>query len=284
MSLGGGVGLPVSSIAPGMKDPRPVRDKSYQAECIKCLLEFLIRSGYSYPISPKILNAPSGKDFQQIFKFLYGHLDSSYEFGKKFEEEVPALMKGLRYPFASEISKSQLQAVGSTHAWPPLLAMLKWMVELIECCEGSNNSMMEADAPVDDALVADRLFFDYLCKAYKRFLAGNDDYDGMIAELSANFDIRNAHVISEAQALEEEVSRLDSTIKSLTSEESPLAKATRERGIYRSDKEKFEKFIAHLHVKKSKFLETLQKLAEDVAEIGKLPELIPRIKYCSGGN
>lgn len=36
-----------------------------------------------------------------------------------------------RYPFYSDISKSNLQAVGSMHAWPVLLAMLTWLVELI---------------------------------------------------------------------------------------------------------------------------------------------------------
>lgn len=114
------------------KDPRPVRDKTFQANCTKTLLEFLMRVGYPHPISQKILSAPSAKDFQQIFKFLYGHLDPTYEFSKKFEEEVPGLMRGLRYPFAGEISKSQLYAVGSMHAWPSLLAMLCWMVELIQ--------------------------------------------------------------------------------------------------------------------------------------------------------
>lgn len=34
-----------------------------------------------------------------------------------------------RYPFADQISKSQLYAVGSMHSWPSLLAMLTWMVE-----------------------------------------------------------------------------------------------------------------------------------------------------------
>lgn len=67
-----------------------------------------------------------------IFKYLYGKIDDSYEFGKKFEDEVPVLIKGIRYPYANDISKSQLYAVGSMHAWPSLLALLVWMVELIE--------------------------------------------------------------------------------------------------------------------------------------------------------
>ena len=76
-------------------------------------------------------------------------LDPYYEFTKKFEEEVPVLIKSLRYcprapnfsssdsplpsryPFADQINKSNLFTVGSLHAWPTLLAMLLWIVDLI---------------------------------------------------------------------------------------------------------------------------------------------------------
>jgi kinetochore protein NDC80 len=134
------------------KDPRPIRDKTFQANCTRNLVEFLMRVGYPHPISQKLLTAPSAKDFQQIFKFLYSNLDPTFEFGKKFEEEVPGLLKGLRYPFANEISKSQLYAVGSMHAWPGLLAMLNWMVELIQCCDELNNSL---NNQADDMMVID---------------------------------------------------------------------------------------------------------------------------------
>lgn len=113
------------------KDPRPIREKAFQLNCIKNLIGFLAKSGYDKPISQKILTAPSTKDFQQIFKFLYSQIDPTYEFGKKFEDEVPGLLKGIRYPYAGDISKSSLLAVGSIHAWPSLLAMLNWIVELI---------------------------------------------------------------------------------------------------------------------------------------------------------
>lgn len=113
------------------KDPRPIREKAFQLNCIKNLISFLAKSGYDKPISQKILTAPSTKDFQQIFKFLYSQIDPTYEFGKKFEDEVPGLLKGIKYPFAGDISKSSLLAVGSIHAWPSLLAMLNWLVELI---------------------------------------------------------------------------------------------------------------------------------------------------------
>ena len=101
-----------SSQSAPAKDPRPIRDKNFQLTCIKQLIDFLSKTGFDKPISAKILTAPSSKDFQMIFKYLYGKIDVSYEFGKKFEDEVPVLIKGIRYPYANDISKSQLYAVG----------------------------------------------------------------------------------------------------------------------------------------------------------------------------
>ena len=33
----------------------------------------------------------------------------------------------------------------------------------------------------------EKIFFDYLCKTYKLFLAGSDDFDGILQEMNANF-------------------------------------------------------------------------------------------------
>ena len=51
---------------------------------------------------------------------------------KKIEEEVPKILKSLKYPFT--ISKSAMFSIGSLHSWPPLLGALHWMVELIKVC------------------------------------------------------------------------------------------------------------------------------------------------------
>jgi len=164
------IGLATSQSSQLLKDPRPIRDKSFIANSIRSLINFLVQAGYNQPVSQKTLQAPSAKDFQNIFKFLYSQLDQGFVFVKKFEEEVPPIMKGIRYiilflffilffllfntllltninlftglffflslsmcryPFADSISKSHLYSVGSMHAWPSMLAMLNWMVELI---------------------------------------------------------------------------------------------------------------------------------------------------------
>ena len=167
-----------------MKDPRPIRDKGWQFAAIKILVEFLLDAGYDKPISQKILNAPSAKDFQCIFKFLYQRLDPGYQWKKKFEEEVQGVMRGLRYPFADSISKTQLHAVGSIHTWPSCLAMLVWMVELVLAEE-----RLAVEAEEDDVAAnqPDQIFLTFLCRAYQDFLAGNDDLSAMDADLADSF-------------------------------------------------------------------------------------------------
>ncbi len=48
---------------------------------------------------------------------------------KKVEDEVPAVLKKLRYPF--NIPKQYMFSIGASHAWPAMLGALDWMRELI---------------------------------------------------------------------------------------------------------------------------------------------------------
>lgn len=86
------------------KEPRPIREKSWQTNSIKSLIGFLVESGYNHSaVSFKSLQAPSFKDFQLIFKFLYGILDPLYEFKEsaKFEDHVQNILKSLKWDFCS---------------------------------------------------------------------------------------------------------------------------------------------------------------------------------------
>ena len=55
---------------------------------------------------------------------------------KKFEEEIPKILKQIGYPYP--ISKSAMFAIGNMHSWPNLLGALQWMVEVIRVSAGLN--------------------------------------------------------------------------------------------------------------------------------------------------
>lgn len=89
--------------------------------------------------SGKGLNPPTTASVMSIFKFLIDKLDPGYRFPpgqngvlKKPEDEVPAALRTVCYPFTDSITKSHLQAIGNSQTWPNMLAMLHWLVVMIE--------------------------------------------------------------------------------------------------------------------------------------------------------
>jgi len=62
------------------KDTRPLKDKSFQHQCIKMLIQFLTERGYDQPISLKLLTRPTGRDFYNIAEFLVKCIDPRFTF------------------------------------------------------------------------------------------------------------------------------------------------------------------------------------------------------------
>ena len=51
--------------------------------------------------------------------------------GVKMEEEVPRTLGYFGYPF--NVAKSCLKSVGSPHAWPILIGVLIWLIDVSVC-------------------------------------------------------------------------------------------------------------------------------------------------------
>ena len=115
----------------------------------------------------------------------------------------------------------------------------------------------------------ERIFFDYLSKSYKVFLAGNDDFEAMLQDLRINFEQKNSIVSADLSRLEESLANLEKEYQSFVSEESPLNKAEREKTIYANDIEKFKKFMIHLVAKKQKFIESIDRSVIELQDLEK---------------
>ena len=218
-----------------VKDPRPIKDKRWQTMMVQKLVQFLVQSGYPFPISVKTFSSPSSKDFQQVFKFLFGMIDPYYQFDSKFEEQVPVLLKGLRYPFADQINKSNLFTVGSLHAWPTLLAMLIWLVELVMILNDDTCEIMTEQQK------AELTFFEYLEKAYLLWMAGHNDFEIIDQELFKSFDVKHQAVQQELNDLSETKQVLEKELQSLS--HSLLNQAQKEHSMFCQEKQKFLEFI-----------------------------------------
>jgi len=97
------------------------------------LAKFLMDNDYPQRITAKLLQSPTGKDFQSILTFLLRLLDPTFALSSgpgKMEDEVHAVFKSLRYPFA--LSKTALGAVGAQQSWPAVMGAIMWLLELLE--------------------------------------------------------------------------------------------------------------------------------------------------------
>lgn len=201
-----------AAAAPGIRsDPRPIADKNFVKEGIKTLITYLIAHFYQHQIAPKQLSSPSTKDFRNILLFLFQQLDRNFAFGSTdsqgnpivFEEQVKAYMKRFGYPF--NISKNALQAAGSPHTWPSLLAMLVWITEFLTYHEraypASNSNTADASGQAAINESEKRMFFDYASGAYLAFLSGEDNFDAFDEALARKFELKNASVSEEIQKL-----------------------------------------------------------------------------------
>ncbi|TYZ68740.1 hypothetical protein PybrP1_009324 [[Pythium] brassicae (nom. inval.)] len=224
----------------GRLDPRPLADKNYMNGCIHALIEFLSERQYDHVLSPKLLKGPSKKDFCNIMQFLFRQVDPTFAFGIKFEEDVAAQLKNLRYPFA--ISKTALVAVGSPHTWPALLGCIAWVIELL-----SYDEIVQRDTNVDefDGESGDKAFFEYLGSAYRVFLAGDDDQYNRLEQQEANKHAKNA--------------------------KSSLPALNAKKADCLSDLEKFKKLVAQLEAHQSSLIQKIQE--RDVERLKKEREL-----------
>jgi kinetochore protein NDC80 len=255
--------VPQSMTINQRSDPKVIRDKAYQLKCMRNLMRFLTENGFSYPISTKVLTAPSGKEFERIFKFLLSRIDPNYTFSK-FEDEVPAIIKFMNYPYCGDITKTQLHAVGTMHTWPTLLATLNWIVELIECTELLDSRGNHAS---DSALEGEKFFFEYLRKGYAAFLAGDDRLDNLQDGLYQSLTTKNEELQRSIATLENHIDGLKEEYEILTREEAPLLRLQRQKNDLVNDIDKFKKLILQLETRKLKIQGVISGQDEEIVKI-----------------
>lgn len=167
-SLRPGLQTPRASISTAntstRRDIRQIRDKSNIQQSVLTLEQFL--NNQNFPNMPKSLTSPSAKDVQQIFKFIFSFVDSSFEYISRFEDEAMNMLKGLKYPYISEINRSQFVAV-TPHSWPVILSMFVWVIELVTFLEVKNEE--------DQSQSLNSLFYEHVKNGYQSFLNGTDE-------------------------------------------------------------------------------------------------------------
>ncbi|KAH8808433.1 HEC/Ndc80p family-domain-containing protein [Xylogone sp. PMI_703] len=263
------------------RDPRPLKDRSYQSRIGQELLDYMAANNFEmemkHMLSQNTIKSPTQKDFIYMFQWLYHRIDPSYRFLKNIDQEVPPILAQMRYPYQKSITKSSLAAVGSANSWHLFLGLLHWMMQLAQMLEGYAASQYDeacAEAGVD--ISGDRIIFEFLSGAYRDWLAmdedaGDDDQDRVltphIEAMAREFERSNSKYLDELQILEGEHQRLQKEIEVLEKSGSDVATLDRNFKIMEEDKVKFEEFDNRMNQKAEKYEARVQFLQEELEKV-----------------
>uniref|UniRef100_A0A8C6WJZ6 Kinetochore protein NDC80 n=1 Tax=Neogobius melanostomus TaxID=47308 RepID=A0A8C6WJZ6_9GOBI len=254
-----------------IKDVRPLHDKSYVQQCIRQLHEFLTDHGFPGPLSSKTLQSPSTKEFVKMFEFVYRMLDDTFEMPKqKVEEEVPAILKALRYPFV--LSKVSMYSVGAPHTWPQALGALMWLIDNVKISLGLSKQELlfsdfcEEDGNIEDGVQYNRLLFDYTAETYSKFIQGEDAFEdedeAFINKLKKLYNVDEAYLASVEEKhayLSQEVERLEKE-----SQTDRLMSKRMEKVKLQSDLKKLQDYKSNLESFKTNLESKVTELTEDL--------------------
>lgn len=209
-----------------LKDTRPLTNRTYQKQMIEDILEFLNETGYPHAISAKVLSAPTTKEFLRVFEHLYSLVNADFQMDKKYEEEVPRILKSLGYPFT--LSKSAMFAIGSLHTWPSILGALHWMVE---CIRMINLIDVEEILFPNDDDGWERIFFEFNTQTYADYLSGIDDHTEAKQQLEQTLLLKAGYTEEELNALKDEVECFEQQICSLENDADVYEAAVKQKEL-----------------------------------------------------
>jgi kinetochore protein NDC80 len=268
------------------RDPRPLKDRSYQARIGQELMEYMVQNNFEmemkHVLSQNAIKSPTQKDFNYMFQWLYHRIDPSHRFQKNIDQEVPPILKQLRYPFERSITKSQIAAVGGQN-WSTFLGLLHWMMQLAQMLDGYVNSKYD-DAYAEHGIdvSGDRITFDFLSSAYRDWLAMDEDMGDEEAErvlaphvelMAQAFERSNSKYTDELEMLEAENARLVKEMEDLQKSTPDPVVLDDHFKIMEEDKIKFEEYNALALQRTEKYDGRIQALQDELNKLeGELKE------------
>lgn len=262
------------------RDPRPLKDRSYQTRIGQELLDYLAQNNFElemkHVLSQNVIKSPTQKDFNYMFQWLYHRIDPSYRFLKNIDQEVPPLLKQLRYPYEKSITKSQIAAVGGQN-WYMFLGVLHWMMQLAQMLEAYATNRYEdacLEAGVD--VVGDHIIFDFLGRAYDDWLnmpedSSEEDAQRALAphveHMAGQFEQSNAKYHQELQMLEAENAKLLQEIEDLEKMTPDPAVLDNHHQIMEEDRVKFEEYNTLAMQRSEKYENRIQVLQEELEKM-----------------
>ncbi len=110
-------------------DKRPIKDQSFQNDCIsKIVMHYISFSGSDIVYNKELLN-PDSRKFVKVFKQFINYILPSYEVQiEKLDLDIPRILNHLKYP--GVLNKNHLMAIEAPGSWQHVIALLSWMADL----------------------------------------------------------------------------------------------------------------------------------------------------------
>ncbi|KAG9449069.1 hypothetical protein H6P81_009034 [Aristolochia fimbriata] len=206
----------------------PLNDRAHQSAALKSINAYLHSQSFPTVLRPPL---PSAKDINETLKFLLGRLDLPLGPSEKLEEELPSILKQFGCTLA--LKPSILRTPSTPHAWPSILAVLSWMVQVARYYD-----QMSADPPKFNDLI------NYHREAYLHFIRGEDDaVEFLDQENSLKFE-QQAKSTEEMLSLhEKEVLNLEQKLQAIRSTPTARELLEKERSDLVEDARKFRSVI-----------------------------------------
>lgn len=224
-------------------------------------------------LSHNTVRSPTQKDFNYMFQWLYHRIDPSYRFLKNIDQEVPPILKQLRYPFEKSITKSQIAAVGGQN-WSTFLGLLHWMMQLAQMLDGyANNQYDDACTEAGVDVSGDRIIFEFLSRAYRDWLqmdedAEEGDQDRVLAPhvetMAKEFNKSNSKYLEEMKILEAEHERLSAEIEEVEKSTPDIARLDSFFKTMEEDRVKFEGYDEKMKQKCERYEARIQFLHDEI--------------------
>ena len=101
--------------------------------------------------------------------------------GKRLEQEIPTILKQIRYP--TTVSKSSFQTLGTNHSWPSVLGVIHYIVLAAQINTHTKDHMNDVAFPnVDDnGFQLDgesdhKSIFKHFVHTYDKYQKGQDEF------------------------------------------------------------------------------------------------------------
>ncbi|KAH9951392.1 HEC/Ndc80p family-domain-containing protein [Amylocystis lapponica] len=256
----------------GGKDPRPLRDRPFQAKMRQEVVTWLISNGYDIP--PQILQNITNKDFRGVFQQLVTLLDPSFPFNSdgRFEDQFMQALKGLRYPYLSQLDMRWLATPGTMHAWPSLLGLLHWLAEVgrarlhyLESKDVTLQDSSQVPDEFDDINHDQALALDHYILAYEIFLEGKDVFPEQERVLEERYARKDERVVADLDQQKEELQQVLAELESFERLPAPIEKLKKDNGSLKHDKLKFEELLPRCEARKQKWINFVEREKAELA-------------------